>query len=80
MRLRNRTHRWLVLAAVITTFAVGSALAAEKTTREFNGPYSGKNLDRIAFPIGGMGAGMYCLEGTGCLHVPHATFLSWNRD
>ena len=34
-------------------------------SHEFNGPYSGKYLDRIAFPIGGLGAGMFCLEGTG---------------
>jgi uncharacterized protein (DUF608 family) len=34
---------------------------------EFNGFYSGKNLDRIAFPVGGMGAGMFCLEGTGSI-------------
>jgi uncharacterized protein (DUF608 family) len=34
---------------------------------EYNGYYSGKNLDRIAFPIGGIGAGMFCLEGTGSI-------------
>lgn len=34
-------------------------------SHEFNGYYSGKHLDRIAFPIGGIGAGMFCLEGTG---------------
>ena len=39
----------------------------KKDTREYNGSYSGKNLDRIAFPIGGMGAGMFCLEGTGAI-------------
>jgi uncharacterized protein (DUF608 family) len=27
--------------------------------------FEGENLDRIAFPIGGMGAGMFCLDGTG---------------
>lgn len=32
--------------------------------------YTGRQLDRVAFPIGGMGAGMYCLEGTGAIsHV-----------
>jgi len=36
----------------------------------FNGPYTGKNLDQIAFPIGGLGAGMFCIEGTGAIsHV-----------
>ena len=32
---------------------------------EYNGFYSGRNLDRIAFPVGGIGAGMFCIEGTG---------------
>ena len=35
--------------------------------RNYNEPYSGKFLDRVAFPIGGMGAGMFCLEGTGAV-------------
>ncbi len=34
------------------------------------GIYEGQHLDRIAFPIGGIGAGMICLEGTGAFsHV-----------
>jgi uncharacterized protein (DUF608 family) len=36
-------------------------------TREFNGVYHGHFLDHIAFPMGGIGAGMICLEGTGAL-------------
>ena len=37
---------------------------------KFNAPYEGDQLSRIAFPMGGMGAGMICLEGTGALsHV-----------
>ncbi len=41
---------------------------AEK--RPFNGSYSGDYLDKVAFPIGGIGAGMICLEGTGSIsHV-----------
>ena len=39
----------------------------EPDRHEFNSSYSGKSLDRIAFPIGGMGAGMFCLEGTGAI-------------
>jgi uncharacterized protein (DUF608 family) len=32
--------------------------------------YKGKKLNRVAFPMGGLGAGMICLEGTGALsHV-----------
>lgn len=31
----------------------------------FNGSYDGDNLSQIAFPLGGIGAGMICLEGSG---------------
>jgi uncharacterized protein (DUF608 family) len=34
---------------------------------KFNDYYAGKNLDRVAFPIGGLGAGMFCMEGTGAI-------------
>lgn len=37
------------------------------TAREFNGYYSGENLNKVAFPLGGIGAGMICLEGVGAL-------------
>ncbi len=38
--------------------------------RAYNGPYEGPHLSRIAFPLGGIGAGMLCLEGNGALsHV-----------
>ena len=33
----------------------------------YNGSYKGINNNRIAFPIGGIGAGMFCLEGTGSI-------------
>ncbi len=36
-------------------------------SREYGGYYSGDNLARIAFPLGGIGAGMYCIEGTGMI-------------
>ena len=42
----------------------------KKTKRAYNAVYTGENLNRVAFPIGGMGAGMFCLEGTGTIsHV-----------
>ena len=38
--------------------------------RPYNTPYTGTHLNRVAFPMGGMGAGMICLEGTGAFsHV-----------
>jgi len=33
----------------------------------YNGVYKGAYLQQVAFPIGGMGAGMFCLEGTGAI-------------
>ncbi|MCE9615392.1 MAG: hypothetical protein K8T26_14065 [Lentisphaerae bacterium] len=35
--------------------------------RTFNQAYTGDNLQRVAFPMGGIGSGMLCLEGTGAL-------------
>lgn len=42
-------------------------------SRPFFSPYAGAHLDRVAFPLGGLGAGMICLEGTGALS--HASLL-----
>lgn len=39
----------------------------KKNDRKYNGTYRNEYLDRIAFPIGGIGAGMFCLEGTGAI-------------
>ena len=33
----------------------------------YNGVYTGERLSRVALPMGGIGAGMICLEGTGAL-------------
>ncbi len=40
---------------------------ASQQERPYNGPYEGPCLDHLAFPLGGIGAGMVCLEGSGCL-------------
>jgi len=37
------------------------------TGRKYNSPYTGEYLNRVAFPIGGLGAGMFCMEGTGAI-------------
>ncbi len=34
---------------------------------KYNSEYTGESLSRVAFPLGGIGAGMICLEGTGAL-------------
>jgi len=36
-----------------------------ESQRAFNEPYENEYLNRVAFPMGGIGAGMICLEGTG---------------
>ena len=49
---------------------VAASAASSVQKRAYNGPYFGPYLNRVAFPIGGMGAGMICLEGTGAIsHV-----------
>ena len=35
--------------------------------RHYTGVYEREYLNRVAFPLGGIGAGMLCLEGTGAL-------------
>ncbi len=40
---------------------------ADLSKRKYNAPYHGENLNRLAFPIGGLGAGMFCIEGTGAI-------------
>jgi len=61
----------LLLAIFLILPALTGAWAAEKSSdREYNGPYTGEYLNRVAFPLGGLGAGMICLEGTGAIsHV-----------
>ena len=53
-----------------TDTETSSMPAALSPPRPFNTPYAGPFLDQVAFPLGGIGAGMLCLEGTGALsHV-----------
>lgn len=54
---------FIVTNGVLPTFAAQHSVG--KT--EYNGEYSGEELNYIAFPIGGMGAGMFCLDGTGSI-------------
>jgi hypothetical protein len=52
----------LNLAFVVVLLSAGFLSAQEK--------FTGTHLNRVAFPIGGLGAGMFCLEGTGAIsHV-----------
>ena len=80
-KLKSPQRRAFLAGSVATVGALGSVgpvearekregRAAGASRRPYNGPYSGETLSRVAFPLGGMGAGMLCLEGTGALsHV-----------
>ena len=58
-----------ISSGAVTGSCVLGAQAAELRQkagkREFNASYRDLHLNRVAFPIGGIGAGMMCLEGTG---------------
>jgi uncharacterized protein (DUF608 family) len=67
----HKMKRNILLLAVISGVIL-PACSHQKSTvantgHEFNGSYSGEYLNRVAFPIGGIGAGMFCLEGTGAI-------------
>ncbi len=83
---RRSFLKQLTIGGLGVTTAPGSFLSVEKAKHiqdpeiktyvpddekhSYNGSYSGENLNRIAFPIGGIGAGMFCVEGTGAFsHV-----------
>jgi len=67
---KQHSNLFLMITAIIVA-VLCTVLVMINTNRpekhDFNGPYTGKYLDRIAFPIGGMGAGMFCLTGTGSI-------------
>jgi len=62
MEMRNK----VAVVAVLASVCAGGAFAMNKG-HKYNGPFEGKNLDKIAFPIGGIGSGMFCLEGSGAI-------------
>ncbi len=50
--------------------AIGSAAEQHRSSENlhsFNQSYTGEYLRRLAFPIGGIGAGMFCIEGCGAI-------------
>ncbi len=85
MQTRRNFIQRLAVAAGVTTVPFSGPIVAGKyaesggdlqvvpgqqSGRDFNSPYTGQHLNRIAFPIGGIGAGMVCMEGTGAIsHV-----------
>ncbi len=70
LKMEHLNHKHLVIT-IILSLSLFLCSAKEKSINPrdhaFNGYYSGKYLDRVAFPIGGIGAGMFCMDGTGSL-------------
>ena len=46
-----------------------------KKMRDRKKSYKGENLSNIAYPLGGIGTGMFCIEGTGAL----SNFSLWHK-
>jgi uncharacterized protein (DUF608 family) len=60
----GRSFLWSLLAGALVFTNTGSA---QQTAHRFNGSYDEAQLEHVAYPVGGMGAGMFCLEGTGAI-------------
>ncbi|MCQ2149748.1 MAG: non-lysosomal glucosylceramidase [Bacteroidales bacterium] len=64
----------IIIAATLVIVA-----SCSTQPEKYSGTYTGKNLDHVSFPMGGIGAGMICVEGTGALsafslfHYPDLT-------
>lgn len=64
-------HQFSILLPLLFSLILVSFKVEKGTTfpegHQFNSYYSGENLDRISFPVGGIGAGMFCMDGTGSI-------------
>ncbi len=70
MKSAHINSLWILIVSFALTFSQLCSTAAMASGRNYNGPYTGEYLNKVAFPIGGIGAGMFCLEGTGTIsHV-----------
>jgi len=71
IRNMKNIRKWqlavLVFAGLLIQACKTGQKPETKSGHEFNDYYTGEYLNRIAFPIGGIGAGMFCLEGTGAV-------------
>ena len=68
MKIYVQIHALFTL--LMLTSCTGIHENEQESGHQYNGPYQGEFLSHIAYPLGGMGAGMVCLEGTGALsHV-----------
>jgi uncharacterized protein (DUF608 family) len=59
--------RKVCFSLILLVFAINLSAQTNVDQHDFNSYYHGKSLDYVAFPIGGIGAGMVCLDGNGAL-------------
>lgn len=57
----------LILLCNLNSVGQSTQLPLGSNGHEYNKNYISSCLQKIAFPIGGLGAGMFCLEGTGAI-------------
>ena len=53
-----------------------ASCSSMEEVRDYNEKYTGEYTSRIAFPIGGLGTGMFCVEGSGAIsnmNIRHKT-------
>ena len=62
-----KTRTTIALTVVLLLAAACCKNDCGKGQHAYNGIYEGEYTNRIAFPIGGMGAGMFCWEGSGAI-------------
>lgn len=56
-----------VHAIIAAASLIAAGCAQSPVPNRYDSIFDSDHLDYIAFPIGGMGAGMFCLEGTGAI-------------
>ncbi len=70
-KIMKKFKRLSLLAVIISGIIIFSCSEKKVSSgtggHKFNSDYSGKYLDRVSFPIGGIGAGMFCMDGTGSI-------------
>ena len=66
----NRYSGILIFGMLLSMALFTGCSQGKNDGRRYNDSYHGEYLNHIAFPLGGIGAGMVCVEGTGALsHV-----------
>lgn len=83
--MNNKTY--LIFMCLFAVGALQSCVQSsdceKESNRKFNTQYKGEYNNRIAFPIGGLGSGMYCIEGTGYfshMSIKHAPNVFWEPN